>query len=248
MQNLSATKFGNFWATVMLQNQTVDLILNSRSRIDDVPITLTRETGRTKQSYYSQPIDAYFTDRYRNKYNLPNLTQSVSIPVSQYVEELTAARTVSNAMTPDNICDLFCELADESFEFAQKACAASPDSAAREELGRFVTDSGMYMLATKALRHKVNAAILKARMLRTGDTGLAKEFLEQIEQSVAVYKDLAKLTDSTYRYGNDLMRRHWKKEGIEEFRKDLTVQKAWLKDFHPAGDAGVLVPDANQAP
>ena len=51
MQNLTATKFGNFWATVMLQNQGVDQILNARKRIDDVPITLTRETGYTKQIY-----------------------------------------------------------------------------------------------------------------------------------------------------------------------------------------------------
>ena len=46
MQNLTATKFGNFWATVMLQNQGVDQILQARKRIDDVPITLTQEAGR----------------------------------------------------------------------------------------------------------------------------------------------------------------------------------------------------------
>jgi len=48
MQNLTAVKFGNFWATVMLQNQGIDQILSARKRIDDVPVTLTREAGRTR--------------------------------------------------------------------------------------------------------------------------------------------------------------------------------------------------------
>jgi hypothetical protein len=231
IQNLTATKFGNFWAAVMLQNQTVDLILNARSRIDDVPITLTRETGRTKQVYYSQPMDAYFIDRYRAKYRLENLKQRVSMPVSQYATELAAGRTVSDALTPDKVCDLLCELAAESFEAAEAAYAAASDSAIRGELGRFVTDSRMYLLATEALRHKVQAAILKVRMLRTSDTGLAREFQEQMEQSVVVYEKLAKLTDATYRHGNDLMRRHWKREGLAEFRDDLAFQMAWLDDF-----------------
>jgi len=51
LQNLTATRFGNFWATVMLQNQSVDQILNARKRIDDVPITLTREAGWKPQGY-----------------------------------------------------------------------------------------------------------------------------------------------------------------------------------------------------
>ncbi|MBL7133998.1 MAG: hypothetical protein ISS78_07870, partial [Phycisphaerae bacterium] len=231
MQNLTATKFGNFWATVMLQNQNVDQILKARKRIDDVPITLTRETGRTRQIYYSQPVDQYFFQRYKKRSGLPELTARISMPVAQYAEVLSTGGRVTDAMIPDKVCDLLCELADEALKSARAAQAASTDPGVKEELGRFVTDSEMYVLATRALRHKVCAAILKARMLRTRDAALARAFLRHMEQSVAVYEDLAQLTDLTYRNANDLMGRHWKREGLAEFRKDLATQRAWLAAF-----------------
>ena len=231
MQNLTATKFGNFWATVMLQNQGVDQILKAREQIDDVPITLTREAGRTRQVYYSQPIDKYFFQQYKDRYGLPDLTERTSMPVAQYAKELTAGRQVTKAMTPDKVCDLLCELADEAMASARAARAAATDSDAKPELDRFVTDSRMYVLATRAFRHKVCAAILKARMLHDPHAGPGDEFLRHMEQSVEAYEDLAKLTDQTYRNANDLMGRHWKREGLAEFRKDLTTQRAWLAKF-----------------
>lgn len=231
MQNLTATKFGNFWATVMLQNQSVDRILNARKRIDEVPITLTREAGRTHQMYYSQPVDKYFFQRYKERYGLPELTERISMPVAEYAEALSAGRRVTEAMTPDKVCDLLCELANEAMESARAARTAATNPDAKTELGRFVTDSQMYVLATRALRHKVCAAILKARMLRAGDAELGSEFLRHMEQSVEVYEDLAQLTDRTYRNANDLMGRHWKREGLTEFREDLATQRAWLAAF-----------------
>ncbi|NQU21026.1 MAG: hypothetical protein HQ567_07055, partial [Candidatus Nealsonbacteria bacterium] len=228
LQNLTATKFGNFWATVMLQNQGVDQILQARKRIDDVPITLTREAGRTHQIYYSQPVDEYFFQRYKERFGLPELTERLSMPVTQYAEALSAGRQVTEAMTPDKVCDLLCELADEAMESARAAQAAATNPDAKMELGRFVTDSQMYVLATQALRHKVCAAVLKARMLHTGARVLGEAFLRHMQQSVAVYEALAQLTDRTYRNANDLMGRHWKREGLAEFRKDLETQRAWL--------------------
>jgi len=228
MQNLTAVKFANFWATVMLQNQGIDQILAARKRIDDVPITLTQEAGRTRQVYYSQPVDAYFFDRYKQRYDLPELTERLSMPVAQYAEALTAGREVTEAMTPDRVCDLLCELANEGLRAAHAAQAAVTDSDAKAELGRFVTDSQMYVLATRALRHKVCAAILKARMLHTNDAAFGEAFLRHMEQSVKVYEELAQLTDRTYRNANDLMGRHWKREGVAEFSKDLATQRAWL--------------------
>ena len=236
MQNLTAVKFGNFWATQMLQNQGVDDIMKARKSIDEIPATLNKEAGRTGQIYYSQPVDSYFFDRYKYRYDLPNLTQRISMPVAQYAAELAAGDKVTGAMTPDKVCDMLCTLAAEAKETAVEAQAAAGDSSTREELSRFVTDSEMYLLSTEALRQKVEAAILKARMLITGRANLADAFLAHMEQSVTVYENLAELTSRTYRNANDLMGRHWKNEGLAEFRKDLTDQRTWLETFvlsHP---------------
>ena len=181
----------------MLQNQGVDRILNARKRIDDVPITLTREAGRTHQIYYSQPVDEYFFQRYKQRYGLPELTERLSMPVTQYAEALSAGRQVTEAMTPDKVCDLPCELADEALVTARAAQAAATDGATTAELDRFVSDSQMYVLATQALRHKVCSAVLKARMLRASDANLGSRFLRHMQQSVEVYEDLAQLTDRT---------------------------------------------------
>lgn len=231
MQSLTAVKFGNFWATQMLQNQGIDEILNARRQIDDVPSTLTREAGRTNQVYYSQPVDSYFFNRYKDRYKLPDLTQRLSMPVAQYAAELAAGRTVTMAMTPDKVCDMLCILAAEAKESAIMARAAVVDPSSMEELSRFVTDSEMYLLSAEALRHKVQAAILKARMLTTGHADHSEAFLGHMEQSVSVYEKLAELTNLTYRNANDLMGRHWKNEGLAEFRKDLVDQHNWLKEF-----------------
>ena len=94
MQNLTATRFMNWWPTVMLQNQDLDRILKARQRIDDVPAWLTKATG--SEDYYSQPVDTYFFERYKAKYHLPALTQRLSMPVQQYAEALNA-KTQGNA-------------------------------------------------------------------------------------------------------------------------------------------------------
>ena len=232
MQNLTAVKFGNFWASTMLQNQFIDAIIKVRTRISDIPVTLTQEAGRTRQIYYSQPVDSYFFDRYKLQYNLPGLKERLSMPVAQYAAELSAGRIVTDAMTPDKVCDLLCKLAEEALKTAHDAEASVSDLGAKQELGRFVTDSEMYLLATRALRHKVHAALLKEQMILKGSRkDLADQFMAQMEQSVKVYEELAALTDRTYRNANDLMGRHWKNEGIAEFRKDLADQKEWLAMF-----------------
>ena len=229
MQNLTATRFMNWWPTVMLQNQDVDRILKARQRIDDVPACLTKATG--SDDYYSQPVDAYFFERYKAKHHLPALTQRLSMPAQQYAEALNARREVTDAMTPDNVCDLLCQLANESLVVA-KAAEAAAGKEAREEAARFVTDSEMYVLATEALKHKVVAALLKARLLKSGDRTLAIPFMSQMEESVAAYAKLAALTDRTYLFGNDLGGTHWKAQGLREFQQDLKTQRAWLGKFN----------------
>ncbi len=231
IQNLTAVRFGNFWPTVMLQMQEVDDIINARKKIEDTSLTLSRETGRTNQLYYSRPVDEYFFARYKKLYNLPRLNQNISMPISQYAEELCAGRKVEDAMTPDKVCDLLCILAEESLQAARAAQTAAAEPAAREELGRFVTDSQMYVLAADVFRHKVTASLLKSRMIITNDRDLAQPFREHLEGTVADYERLAALTDQTYLFGNDLMATHWQTILPLSIRKDYQKQIEWLDKF-----------------
>lgn len=256
LQNLNATKVGNFWATVLLMNQKLDQILTYNKNLSETPYTLYRETGRAGQRYYPRPFDSYFFKRYQKEYGAPepgkqvemydafasfkkrmgvdNLEQRHCMPVSQYAAGLESGKTTFATMTPDNVVLLLHKLATESLALAESMEAACTDPALKPELHRFVTDSQMYVLATQAMIHKENAAILKARMLLSKKADKADEFLREMEGSVKVYKKLAKLTKKTYHFANGLLQYHWSAEGIREFYDDLDAQQKWLKAFKTA--------------
>ena len=226
LQNLTATRFMNFWATVMLQNQDVDLILKARQGLDETPADLAQPTG--SEDYYSQPVDTYFFERYKAKYHLPGLTQRVSMPVRQ-VRASPQRRAPSHRRhdTGQGLRPAL-PIGPRGPGGGQDGQAAAGKEA-RDEAGRFVSDSEMYVLATEALQHKVLAALCKGRMLESGDRSLAPQFSQQLDESVAAYERLAALTDRTYLFSNDLAGRHWKTEGLSEFRKDRIKQRAWLE-------------------
>ena len=131
-------------------------------------------------------------------------------------------------MTPDKLVRLLHQMAQESLSLAQEMETLNTTPAHRAELRRFVTDSEMYVLATQAMIHKEDAAILKAKMLLSGSRDQAKAFIHEMESSVAVYEKLAALTDTTYLIANGLRGYRWSRQGIAEFRKDLKAQQAWL--------------------
>ena len=59
-----------------------------------------------------------------------------------------------------------------------------------------------------------------------------------MEKSVAVYEQLGKLTDGTYRWANDLCpTKLWSTRGLAEFRKDLEDQKTWITGFKTEASA-----------
>ena len=257
LQNLNATRVAGFWPTVMLRQMNVDQILTYNKSLDQTPYTLYRETGRARQRFYPRPVDALFFERYRKAYGLPtpgklpamykefapykkrlgisDLEQRHVMPVSQYAALLEQGKVVDQALAPDKTVELLNTLAKESRALAEQAVQAAKEAGLSketiEELGRFVSDSQLYVLATEAMIHKEAAAILKARMLISSKTDLADSFLEQMAQSVASYRKLAELTNDTYLHGNDLFKEHWRKQGIGEFKKDLQTQRAWLKKF-----------------
>jgi len=253
IQNLNATKVANFWATTLLLNQNLDQIVTYNKNLSETPYTLHRETGRARQRYYPRPYDSYFYGRYRKEYGLPepgknpamykefepfkqrmaveDLAQRHCMPVSQYAENLEAAKPVTSCMTPDKVIRLLHKLANESLTLAREMEAACGDPSRKPELHRFVTDSQMYVLATQAMIHKEDAAIIKARMLLSGSAAKADAFMGEMEASVRSYEQLAALTDKTYHYANGLRRYHWSKQGIDQWLKDLALQKKWLEEF-----------------
>ena len=254
LQNLNTTQVANFWASVLLMNQKLDQILSFNKRLDEVPYTLHRETGRAEQRYYPRPYDNHFFERYRQEFNLPkagenaamykefepykqrmqlnDLAQRHCMPVRQYAEYLERGEEVTGALTPDRVIRLLNKLALEALDLARSAVAAAKEGPMKAELQRFVTDSELYVLATEAMIHKEDAAILKARMLLSRKADKADALLRELEQSVAVYEQLCKLTDGTYHWGNDLRQdQRWSKQGIGEFRKDLEDHKMWISGF-----------------
>jgi len=266
LQNLNATKVGGFWPSVMLQNQSVDQILEYNKSLDETPYTLYRETGRARQRFYPRPFDEFFFNRYRKTYGLPkpgslppmykefapykkrlginDLEQCHCMPVSQYAKALEEGTSIDFAMTPDKTASLLNALAKESLELARNAVKHANDSGFtdenREEMERFVTDSEMYVLATQTMIHKEQAAILKSRILIKPDSKLPEQFLESMEQSVISYKKLAALTTTTYLHGNDFQKSHWKDSGLKEFQNDLTKQRAWIEKGPPPGHSRIL--------
>jgi hypothetical protein len=266
LQNLNATKVAGWWPSVMLHNQSIGQILECNKNLNETPYTLYRETGRAQQRFYPRPFDAFFFDRYREAYGVPKpgrfpgmykeftpykerlgndqLGQRHCMPVSQYSEALEEGSPVDQALTPDNAAVLLNTLAKESLELANQAVQSAKDAGLRDEttreLERFATDSQMYVLATEAMLHKVQAAILKARMLLNEDRAFAEAFLKHMEESVASYEKLATLTESTYLHGNDLMKTHWKDKGIKEFRDDLRRQRDWIEKGPGPGNCRVL--------
>jgi hypothetical protein len=258
MQNVTATKFGNFWPTVFLQNQSVDKILSERTKIGAEPITLHQPAGLIGQIYYSQPVDAWLLNRYESRYGKldtsttietypeferykkrmrqATLEHRIPIPVAEYAARLEEGRIVTEAITPDKLMVLLVELADASVAVAKGAAAAAGDL--QEEAHRFVMDSEMYAFATRALRHKVNAAILKARMQLNPEKAATHTpaFLEQMEGSVRVYQQLVELTQRTYYRGDRepgsnsswSVGPHWT-ESLVEFENDLYTQREWIE-------------------
>jgi hypothetical protein len=251
LQNLNATRVANFWSALMLTNQNVDQILGFSTSLTQTPYTLHREAGRAQQRTYPRPFDAWFFDRYRAEYGLPkpgdkvemyedfapfrqrmgvaDLAQRHVMPVRQYSQLLEEGESVTSTMTPDKAIRLLHKLSEESLELARKMAAASSDPQQKKELNRFATDSRIYVLATQAMIHKQDAAILKGRMLASGNRDHAEAFLREMEASVKAYEELVKVGDANYIGANDLHLLRWSgAQGLGEFREDLARQRKWV--------------------
>jgi len=211
LQNLTHVRNMNYYPTAVGKEQRVDAIL---------------DTKKCDANYPARPVDSYFFDRYKKKYNLPELTNRIPMPVATYAEKLAAGQAVTNAMTPDRVAALLVEMAEEGLHLAEPARAAATKN--QEEAARFVTDSRALVLVAKAWREKVLAAVAKRAFQKTGQEKYAQELREHLRQSVAIYEKLVALTDTTYVNATDMrLQLNWHK-GLEAFRADRQAQEQFL--------------------
>ena len=171
-------------------------------------------------------MDTYFFDRYRKRYDLPDVTNRIPMPVATYADRLAAEQEVTDAMTPDKVAALLVEMADESIKLAEEAHQAATKN--REEAARFVTDSQALAHITRAWRHKVMAAIEKRVAQRTGKEEHLQAMMRHMEDSIAVYQKLVALTDKTYVNPSDMLLRLSWHNGLKSFREDLADQQRFL--------------------
>lgn len=211
LQNLTHVQNMNFHPVSVGKEQMVDAILNTKKCDADYP---------------ARPVDTYFFKRYKKKYDLPGLTNRITIPAAEYAEKTAAGQTMTDAMTPDKVVDLLVEMAEEGLGIAEKEHQAATKN--HDEAARFITDSQALVLVTKMWREKVLAAIAKRAYQKTGEEQYAHYLRDHLRQSIEIYEKLLALTDRTYVNSNDmLMDLNWR-NGLRAFRNDMKVQLEFL--------------------
>ena len=211
LQNLTHVHNMNFFPTAVGKEQMVDAILN---------------TAACTRDYPSQPVDTFFFDRYKRKYDMPELTNRITMPIDAYADKLAAGQTVTGAMTPDKVVDLLVEMAEEGCRLAESAEKAATLN--QDEAARFVTDSQALVYVAQAWREKVYAAIAKRCYQKTKDEKYAQSLRDHLQRSIEVYEKLVALTDKTYVNASDMaMSLNWH-EGLKAFKKDQENQKKFL--------------------
>jgi hypothetical protein len=212
LQNLTHVHNMNFYPTAVGREQRIDDILNTKACDADYP---------------ARPVDTYFFERYKKTYNLPELTNRITMPVAEYAEKLGAGEKVTDAMTPDRVADLLVAMALEGHELAKRL---SPTATAnQDEAVRFVTDSQALVLVTEVWRSKVFAAIAKRAFQKSGNEIYATMLRDEVEKSIENYLKLVRLTDETYINATDmLMDLNWR-NGLRTYRNDMRVQLDFLE-------------------
>jgi hypothetical protein len=211
LQNLTHVKNMNYYPTAVGREQRVDGILDTQKCTADYP---------------AQPVDTYFFEQYKKKYNLPELTNHIPMPVAEYAEKMAAGENVADAMTPDKVVDLLVEMAESGNFLAYLAQTAATKN--KEEVARFMTDSQALVLVAKAWREKVLAAIAKRAFQKTGEEKHADALRKHLRKSIEIYQKLVVLTDETYINATDmLMDLNWR-NGLKTFRNDMKVQLQFL--------------------
>lgn len=211
LQNLTAVFNMNTYPTVVGKEQTVDNIIKARVGPNSTQWPIS--------NYPSMPVDSYFFNRYKSTYNEPTLTNRVSMPVEYFADEVAAGRPITGLMTPDRICAVLVEMAQEGLHLAQEARAAATTNLG--ELDRFISDSQAIVLISQIWSDKVNAAIQKRLFWRVGNQQYEDSCLLYLQDAVGKYQSLVTLTDSTYLAATDFFTSFNWHNGLTAHQNDL---------------------------
>ncbi|MEY3001004.1 MAG: hypothetical protein RL648_1218 [Verrucomicrobiota bacterium] len=227
LQNLTATRFGNFFPpSIATVQANVDDLLTYRHRIDD-PFP-EGPAGLTHQRYYSQPIDAYTIERHGALHGRQSWSDLRSMPVAQLAAELAAGRNPQRAIRPDHLLQTYASMAQEALAAAQ--AASSLPGTDPEERKRFVSDAECLVLTVKYYQLKVQAALAKRLYQLTGRKGHLNELETAMTASVETYATLKDLAYSHYREGTSMFHAlTWEQTFESRVRWDRDLQLHWIK-------------------
>jgi hypothetical protein len=227
LQNLTATRFGNFFPPAIATVQAnVDDILTYRVNLDD-PLP-EGPAGLTHQRYYSLPVDAFTIGRYKDRFDQDELTDLRSLPVAQLGWELAAGREGEGFLRPDYLLSVYLEMARESFEKARAARDLGGNDPA--ELQRFVQDSRCLILTVEYYDLKVRAALQKRLYQLTGKKALLEEFRNLMKDSVSKYDELVQTARQFYTGGTPMFHAlTWEQTRDMRVQWDHDLQMKWLE-------------------
>ena len=230
LQNLTATRFGNFFPPAIATVQAnVDDILTYRVRLDD-PLP-EGPTGLTHQRYYSQPVDAYTIERYKEKFGTEMLLDLRSLPVAQLGWELAAGREAEQYLRPDYLLETYLGMAREAVGKAEAALALDSNNPA--ELKRFLQDARCLLLTVEYYQLKVRAALQKRLYQLTGRKARLDEFEQAMRDSVAKYEELIAYARQFYTGGTPMFHAlTWEQTQEDRVKWDYELQMKWLEGLN----------------
>lgn len=227
LQNLTATRFGNFFPPAIATVQAnVDDILTYRWNLDD-PLP-EGPAGLTHQRYYAQPVDAFTIERYQARHGPTDLKDRRSLPVTQLGWEIAAGRDGRGFLRPDYLLDVYLGMIRESLEKAR--AARDIGGTDRDELQRFVQDSQCLLLTVEYYQLKVQAALEKRLYQLTGEKARLSRLEDYMERSVAKYAELIDFARQFYSGGTPMFHAlTWEQTYEMRVKWDRDLQLKWIE-------------------
>lgn len=227
LQNLTATRFGNFFPPAIATVQAnVDDILSYRQALDD-PFP-EGPAGLTHQRYYSQPIDSFTLEHYTSDHSIRDLKDYRSMPVAQLALELAAGRNPETYVRPDWLLQTYLNMANEAIVEAEAATSLSGTDPAERQ--RYLNDARCLRRTVLYYQSKVHAALAKRLYQLTGKKTYLRQLEDHMESSVEHYASLKDLAYQHYREGTSMFHAlTWEQTYEQRVLWDRDLQRLWVK-------------------
>lgn len=161
-----------------------------------------------------RPVDRVFYDRYRKKFDVFH-PDPVGMTVREYVDALAAGdptfsvigrqniqAILAQQIVPPQVLELMFEMIDEAEQMALRAREAATKN--RDEIDRFINDTGILRMITQSYHHKVMAAISLFLYEKKGKEEDRQAVLEHLAEALRITRELVERTDRTYINTTDL--------------------------------------------